>query len=182
VLGDARAYVEVAVVVAKVNNEPDGSLVVDRRPRACNASLAARLARLVADGSPGTEDALVAQVAGSIGWSLIDTTFGLSGLRGSTASGATGSGTGSGSMCGTTNARATFPVSKLKLLWSRPASMYNVSVGLNRSERHPAESHPTRWAFDVCPNTTRIVIAVNRRAKSGDIVRVRLAETTEQDL
>jgi hypothetical protein len=34
VLDDAGAYVEVAVVAAKVNNGPDGSVVVDRRPRA----------------------------------------------------------------------------------------------------------------------------------------------------
>jgi hypothetical protein len=44
--------------------------------------LAARLARLVADGSPGTVDALVAQVAGSTGLLLIVTTFGPSELGG----------------------------------------------------------------------------------------------------
>lgn len=67
-----------------MNNELDGSVVVNIRPRAgvsCIASLTTNSPNSL-DCSPGTIDALAARVAGSTGVLLIVTTFELSGSDG----------------------------------------------------------------------------------------------------
>jgi hypothetical protein len=144
-----------------VNNELDGSVVVNIRPRAgvsCIASLTATLAKL--GGLLTRNGRRFSGPSCRINWGvLIVTTFGLSGSDGvdgvedrrdRVTRGPLVPGTGAGSTCGTMKHSNYLPCLQVETaVVSTGQRVCTVSVRLNRSERHPAESHLTRWAFGV---------------------------------